>query len=53
MVLSWGTAAPDGFKRPVILVNGKFPAPTLEADLGDRIVIEVVNNLTEPTSIHW
>ena len=37
---------PDGVRRPVaMLVNGKFGGPTIEADWGDTIIINVVNRL--------
>ncbi|KAG4442994.1 hypothetical protein IFR05_001525 [Cadophora sp. M221] len=52
--VDWVTAAPDGFTRQVIGINGKFPLPTIEGDVGDRIIISVYNNLgDESTSIHF
>ncbi len=33
--------------------NGQVPGPTIEADVGDTLVVELTNALTEPTSIHW
>ncbi|KAH7414378.1 extracellular dihydrogeodin oxidase/laccase-like protein [Phaeosphaeria sp. MPI-PUGE-AT-0046c] len=48
--------APDGLNRTLILVNGQFPGPTIEADLGDYIEVTVKNSITGPaegTSIHW
>lgn len=47
------TLAPDGVERPGILVNGQFPAPTIEANWGDWIQVKVTNNLDEGTSLHW
>ena len=35
--ISRGTAAPDGFFKPVILINGEFPGPLIEANWGDEI----------------
>jgi iron transport multicopper oxidase len=47
-------AAPDGFSRPVIGINGQWPCPTIKADVGDRILIHVENHLgNESTSIHF
>ncbi|KAL2816676.1 Cupredoxin [Aspergillus granulosus] len=49
-------AAPDGFSRPVMAINGTIPGPTLYADWGDEVVIHVRNHLHETlngTSIHW
>ncbi|CAG8688893.1 28472_t:CDS:2 [Dentiscutata erythropus] len=45
--------APDGFTRPVWTVNGQYPAPILQANMGDRIILNVTNNFGDPTSIHW
>ncbi|KGO43560.1 Multicopper oxidase, type 1 [Penicillium expansum] len=49
-------AAPDGFSRPVMAVNGTIPGPTIFADWGDWVVIHVTNSLYKAqngTSIHW
>ncbi|CZT03169.1 related to Conidial Pigment Biosynthesis protein brown1 [Rhynchosporium graminicola] len=52
--IGWVTAAPDGFTRQVIGINGKFPLPTVEGNVGDKIIISVYNNLgDESTSIHF
>ncbi|KAA1477561.1 multicopper oxidase 2A [Dentipellis sp. KUC8613] len=45
--------APDGFSRPMLVVNGMYPGPTIEANQGDRLVIHVQNALPNATSIHW
>lgn len=29
--------APDGYKKDVLLVNGQFPGPLIEANWGDNI----------------
>lgn len=51
---TWVYAAPDGFARPVLGINGKFPCPTIEANLGDRVIINFSNNLVnETTSLHF
>ncbi|RIB03356.1 Multicopper oxidase [Gigaspora rosea] len=34
-------------------VNGQYPAPILQANYGDRILINVTNNFGDPASIHW
>jgi len=48
------TLAPDGVSRPVMLINGQFPGPTIEANWGDTISVSVQNNLdNEGTSMHW
>src|SRR5919198_429239 len=33
--------------------NGRVPGPTIEADVGDTLVVVLTNALPEPTSIHW
>ncbi|CAG8675434.1 9536_t:CDS:2, partial [Scutellospora calospora] len=45
--------APDGYMRPVWTINGQYPGPIIQANYGDRLLINVTNNLGEPTSIHW
>ena len=54
--ISRGTIAPDGYQRNVILVNGQFPGPTIEANWGDTIQVNVHNDITGPeegTALHW
>jgi hypothetical protein len=53
--ISWVLANPDGeLVRPVIGINGEWPLPTLYADVGDRVIVNVKNSLgNETTSIHW
>ncbi|MCJ1352940.1 MAG: hypothetical protein MMC33_002924 [Icmadophila ericetorum] len=52
--ITWVTASPDGFSRPVIGINGQWPIPTIIADIGDRIVINVLNLLgNQTTSLHF
>ncbi|KAK1751102.1 multicopper oxidase-domain-containing protein [Echria macrotheca] len=49
-----GSAAPDGFLKPMILVNGQSPGPLIEANTGDRLRIVVNNQMPEEsTTIHW
>jgi len=54
--LSRRKLSPDGYEKDMILVNGQFPGPTIQANWGDTIVVKVTNNITGPlegTSIHW
>lgn len=40
----------------MILINGQFPGPTIEANWGDHIEVTVHNNITGPeegTTLHW
>lgn len=45
--------APDGYSRRLLLINGQFPGPVIEANEGDRIVVQVNNQMTIPSAIHW
>ncbi|PHH91578.1 hypothetical protein CDD83_11114 [Cordyceps sp. RAO-2017] len=47
--ISRGLISPDGYQRPVILVNGAFPGPLIECNWGDTIQVTVHNNITEMT----
>src|SRR5690348_8046929 len=42
-----------GVLRTMIVINGQFPSPMIRANRGDRLLINVTNALTYPTSIHW
>ncbi|TVU07930.1 hypothetical protein EJB05_41308 [Eragrostis curvula] len=46
--------APDCQQSVMIGINGKFPGPTIEANAGDLISVEVTNSMhTEGLVIHW
>ncbi|CAG8596092.1 5991_t:CDS:2, partial [Diversispora eburnea] len=45
--------APDGYTRVVWTSNGKYPGPIIQANKGDRVIINVSNHLVDPTTIHW
>ena len=52
------TAAPravsfDGASHEAWALNDSLPAPTLRFDRGSRADIELRNELTEPTILHW
>ncbi|KAI0540420.1 multicopper oxidase-domain-containing protein [Xylaria digitata] len=55
--VSRGMIAPDGYQKSVLLVNGQFPGPLIEANWGDYIEVTVHNNIVsgppEGTAIHW
>ncbi|KAL9098110.1 MAG: hypothetical protein Q9163_006167, partial [Psora crenata] len=54
--ISRGFLAPDGVNKSVLLINGAFPGPTLEANWGDTFSITVRNDIRDPeegTSMHW
>jgi FtsP/CotA-like multicopper oxidase with cupredoxin domain len=42
--------------KSVILINGAFPGPTIEANWGDQIMVTVHNQITDPEEgigFHW
>ncbi|XP_074306444.1 L-ascorbate oxidase-like [Silene latifolia] len=46
--------SPDCFNKLTITVNGMSPGPTITAQQGDTVVVEVTNGLiTENLAIHW
>lgn len=48
-----GTAAPDGRTRPVMMINGSLPGPTIHAKENEVIRVKVVNKMDVPTTMHW
>ncbi|TAQ91423.1 hypothetical protein B7494_g134 [Chlorociboria aeruginascens] len=51
-----GILAPDGVNKSMVLINGQFPGPLIEANWGDEISVTVHNRLASPedgTSLHW
>ncbi|KAH8799034.1 Cupredoxin [Xylogone sp. PMI_703] len=47
-------AAPDGFARQVIGINGKWPCPSIEVDVGDQVVVHLTNNLgSQSAGLHF
>lgn len=52
--VTWVNAAPNGHQRPVIGINGKWPCPQIDVDLGDRLIVDLYNDLgNQSTGIHW
>lgn len=53
--IEWVRANPDGaFERPTIGINGKWPIETIEANVGDTILINAHNGLgNQTTSLHF
>ncbi|KZV71499.1 multicopper oxidase [Peniophora sp. CONT] len=49
----------DGFSRPAVLAGGTFPGPIINVNKGDRLEINVTNELTISdgldvvTTVHW
>ncbi len=42
-----------GVKVPMFTFNGQVPAPTIRVTEGDRVRVVLVNNGTDPHTIHW
>ena len=53
--VSWVTANPDGMQpRPVMGINGQWPIPQITANVGDRVIVKVHNQLgNATTSLHF
>ncbi|RYO86824.1 hypothetical protein DL764_008955 [Monosporascus ibericus] len=48
--------SPDGFEKEMIVINGQYPGPLIEANWGDWISVNVTNSIRDPeegTAIHW
>ncbi|CAG8475914.1 6791_t:CDS:2 [Cetraspora pellucida] len=41
---------PDGSTHLVRTVNGQYPAPIIQANHGDRLIVNVINKLGEPST---
>ncbi len=42
-----------GKTTPVFAYNGHVPGPTLEVYEGDSVIVHFINELSEPTTVHW
>jgi iron transport multicopper oxidase len=53
--ITWVNANPDGaFDRPTIGINGIWPIPTIRATVGDRVIVNIQNQLgNQSTSLHF
>ncbi|KAB1202100.1 L-ascorbate oxidase [Morella rubra] len=52
--LKYAFKSPDCYKKLAVTINGDSPGPTIYAQQGDTIVVEVNNTLvTENVAIHW
>lgn len=43
----------DGFERSLLLVNGQTPGPLVEANQGETLAVNVVNELATQVGMHW
>ena len=48
-----GLVVPDGPATRAWLYNDQAPGPVLRARQGETLVVEVENQLSEPTTVHW
>ena len=48
-VVDYGT----GNQTPVWTYNGVVPGPTIEADVGNTLIVNFCNDLPDETTIHW
>ncbi|KAI3332769.1 Cupredoxin [Ustulina deusta] len=53
--IGWVKANPDGaFERPTIGINGQWPIPRIEANIGDNVIVHATNQLgNQSTSLHF
>ncbi|KAL2611240.1 hypothetical protein R1flu_022932 [Riccia fluitans] len=46
--------SPDCVEKLIISINGQYPGPTIDATVGDTIIVKIHNKLpTESVVIHW
>ncbi|KAJ8770670.1 hypothetical protein K2173_021317 [Erythroxylum novogranatense] len=51
--VTYGYISPLGTPQRGILINGKFPGPTINCETNDNIIVNVINKLDEPFLITW
>lgn len=51
--VTYGYIYPLGVQQQVILINGQFPGPPIEAVTNDNLIINVENSLDEPFLLSW
>ncbi|KAI0396002.1 Cupredoxin [Xylariaceae sp. FL0594] len=52
--VGYATLAPDGVEKQMMVVNGQYPGPTIEANWGDNVEVRVCNYLPlNGTGIHF
>ncbi|KPB00639.1 multicopper oxidase family protein [Ahrensia marina] len=44
---------PDGAESDLWTYNGSAPGPEIRIKKGERVQVKFINNLEEPTSVHW
>lgn len=51
--ITYGYIAPDNYEQRAILINGKFPGPTIRVKQNDILVVNVKNYLDHGFAMHW
>ncbi|XP_023729049.1 L-ascorbate oxidase homolog [Lactuca sativa] len=51
--VTYGQISPLGVSQRGILVNGKFPGPTIDCITNDNVIVNVINKLDEPFLLTW
>ncbi|OAY72054.1 L-ascorbate oxidase [Ananas comosus] len=52
--ISYQFKSPDCYRKLAVTINGQTPGPTIVAEQGDTVVVEVKNSLlTENVAVHW
>lgn len=51
--IHYGFVYPLGVKQQVIMINGQFPGPQINAVTNDNLIISVYNALGEPFLLSW
>ncbi|KZT02962.1 multicopper oxidase [Laetiporus sulphureus 93-53] len=49
-VVEDGTGTQDGVEKTMLVVNGLYPGPMIEANTGDRIIVNVTNKMVNATN---
>ncbi|KAL7628354.1 hypothetical protein AAE478_002556 [Parahypoxylon ruwenzoriense] len=44
---------PDGVRKPMLTIDGRFPGPLIEINEGDVVEVNVRNLAANATAIHW
>ncbi|XP_024976431.1 L-ascorbate oxidase homolog [Cynara cardunculus var. scolymus] len=53
MEVTYGQINPLGVPQRGILINGRFPGPTIDCVTNDNVIVNVINKLDEPFLITW
>ena len=53
LVADYQAGTIDGKPFTAMLYNSSLPGPTFHVYPGDRIELNLINNLNEPTNLHW